>query len=554
MEPPDEQSLLATSSLDPRPTRAGNISRRYCRSKRIVLFLSSHSKAIAGVHSTNTMWKYRAPTLAASFLSIVLMTMACSPHLKGPPLNRIQAPYGVTMGEVSADSAVVWSKANRTGQMNVKVTAENDRWDTRRDSVRLSSNDDLTGKLKITGLHPDTRYQVDVWFTDQRGRQASEVLESQFRTAPGAEINTSVTFAWGGDLAGQNVCRDVDLGFPIFQQMNPERLDFFIGVGDMIYADGLCEAKGRYGNAQIPGDFIRSADMKNFWAHWRYNREDRTFNKLLTSVPYYAVWDDHEVVNDFGPLHDTRSTAPYTAGAHLLPLGLRAYLNYNPLLPPPETPNRLYRNVRWNKHLEIYFLDNRQYRDANTAKDEPGFEKTMLGQAQTQWLKEQIGASDATWKIIVSSVPIAIPTGFPSENGRDGWANFDHESGFEAELTAIFEALRDTGSRNVVFITTDVHFAEVFRFTPFNNTPDFQVYEFAVGPLNAGLFPNLDFDDTFNSERLFFYGPLEDVNSYNDAIRWMNYGEITVNQSGDLTGRIINGLGEPVYSLTLAAR
>ena len=41
------------------------------------------------------------------------------------------------------------------------------------------------------------------------------------------------------------------------------QLDFFIGLGDMIYADGTCEATGRYGNAQVAGDFLPSADMPN---------------------------------------------------------------------------------------------------------------------------------------------------------------------------------------------------------------------------------------------------------------------------------------------------
>lgn len=39
-------------------------------------------------------------------------------------------------------------------------------------------------------------------------------------------------------------------------------------------ADGLCNAIGLGGNAQVEGNFTLSADLKNFWAHWKYNLDD----------------------------------------------------------------------------------------------------------------------------------------------------------------------------------------------------------------------------------------------------------------------------------------
>ena len=77
-------------------------------------------------------------------------------------------------------------------------------------------------------------------------------------------------------------------------------------------------------------------------------------------------------------------------------------------------------------------LDTRQYRDANIADDSADRPKTMLGREQLTWLKESLAASDATWKVIVSSVPMSIPTGFPASGGRDGWANFDGAVGLRA--------------------------------------------------------------------------------------------------------------------------
>jgi alkaline phosphatase D len=109
--------------------------------------------------------------------------------------------------------------------------------------------------------------------------------------------------------------------------------------------------------------------------------------------------------------------------------------------------------------VELFILDARQYRDANIAQDSAERPKTMLGREQLTWLKAKLAASDATWKILVSSVPLSIPTGFPPALGRDGWANFDQETGFEHELMDLLGFMRSREIRNVVSITTDVHFA-----------------------------------------------------------------------------------------------
>lgn len=49
-----------------------------------------------------------------------------------------------------------------------------------------------------------------------------------------------VKFAWGGDISGQNVCRDAAEGFPLMEAMNDVvGLDFFLNVGDAIYGKYL---------------------------------------------------------------------------------------------------------------------------------------------------------------------------------------------------------------------------------------------------------------------------------------------------------------------------
>jgi alkaline phosphatase D len=483
------------------------------------------------------LYRQLTRTLLASGLSVTVSNTSTA-----------EVTHGVAAGDVGSSSAVIWSRTDNKAVMHVELLG-----DERQLSTAVGPKRDYIGKIHVKNLEPDTEYRYRVWFSQKQqdheeqeeGTHKTSSEYGRFHTAPLADRQSAVRFAWGGDLAGQNTCRDAREGFPIFNAINAESLDFFVGLGDMIYADELCESTGRYGNPQVPGYFTLSANMENYWAHWKYNREDDGYRELLARLPYYAIWDDHEVVNNFGPLHDTRDHAPYTPGEHLLPLGLAAFLDYNPVVEDAAASKRLYRNARWGKHLELFILDTRQYRDANFEADSAEKPKTMLGQEQLTWLKQRLDATDATWKVIVSSAPMSIPT--------DGWGNHAGTGGFENELIDILRTMQRKEMKNIVFITTDVHFAEVFRYTPFAEDPAFQLHEFVTGPLNAALFFNRAFDDTLGTESLFLFGAdgSHDVTTWEAAKSWFNYGVIDIDKAGRLIASIVNVYGTPVYSLRL---
>lgn len=393
-----------------------------------------------------------------------------------------------------------------------------------------------------------------VWISDgPPGRGRGPAVSGEFETAPAPDDQAPIRIAFGGDVSGQNVCRDTAEGIPIAATIEEWDPDVFIGLGDMIYADDLCLATGRYGNAQVPRDAAQAIDLPTFWAHWRYNRDDASLRSLLSGSSYVGVWDDHEVLNDFGPLTDTRATPPYDPNLHLLPLGRQAFEDYTPLTADPADPHRLHRSLRYGQHLELLVLDTRQYRDANSAVDDPAHPKSMLGEEQLAWLKASLAASTATWKVVVSSVPMSIPTGFPPTNGRDGWANFDQATGFEQELLDILRSAQEDGVDELIWLTTDVHFSEAFRYVPFADDAGFVVHEIATGPMNSGIFPNRSFDTTLNPERLAFYGPdvPEDVTSWEQAKTWFNFGTLEVAADGTLRAGIVNTAGSAVFELEL---
>ena len=304
-------------------------------------------------------------TMLRTVLGCVLLLGASAASAQPPHTSPVT--HGISAGDVTSTSAVIWARTDRNAHMHVLLHSDTP---PALHTTAVRAAHDYAGKILLTHLRPNTTYRYTVWFTDtpHPHNERPPGVHGTFRTAPLPSAPQAVTFAWGGDLAGQNVCRDATEGFATLRAVNALALDFFIGLGDIIYADNACTATSLYGNAQVPGDFGPAVTLEDFWAHWKYTRADAGFQRLTARTAYYAVWDDHEVINDFGPLTDHSQTPPYT-GEPLLPNGLAAFLDYNPIPQPALTPKRLYRNIPWGRHLELFLLDTRQYRDANAAAD-----------------------------------------------------------------------------------------------------------------------------------------------------------------------------------------
>jgi alkaline phosphatase D len=347
------------------------------------------------------------------------------------PAAATEPGQQVTVGEVTDTTAVVWVRGVTWGEVTVRYepigrepAADGSPPAGARGQVRVEPSRHLTGKVLLQPLEPGTRYRYTA-------TQNAFEIAGEFVTAPAPNDAQPVRFSWSGDLGSRGHCRKPGEGYPIFRVLAGVPSDFFLFVGDTIYADHVCG-----GVAHEPGyDFI-ARRLADFWAKHRYNREDPAVQAYFRSTSVYAIWDDHEVRDSFsGPSEP------------LMEPGRRAFLDYFPIRPPREEPGRLYRQFRWGALLEVFILDTRQYRSPNTAIDGPG--KTMLGSAQRRWLVDAVAGSTAVWKVVVSSVPLAVPTG-----GRthDSWSNAnargvpeEHGTGFAIERDSILRALRQRG-------------------------------------------------------------------------------------------------------------
>jgi alkaline phosphatase D len=436
----------------------------------------------------------RLPLLLISWIVIFL-----------PQVGAAASPLLATVGEVTDTSAVVWAQGSQAGPLSVEARPE--RGGARVTvSTRLSRERDFIGKLVLTELEPATRYIYGL-------NDGKRGVTGSFITAPPPMVSRPVAFLWSGDLGDREHCRHARDGYPIFQAMESLKPDFFLFVGDTIYADHRCGARGR-----VPGYNFVATTVEEFRTKHLYNRADPHLQSFFRTTSVYPIWDDHEVRNDFaGP------TEPLTAA------GLQAFIEAWPFVPHRKEPNRLYRSVRWGKLVELFILDTRQYRSDNERPDGP--DKTMLGPAQRRWLVDGVTRSEAVWKVVVSSVPLAIATG---QSSRDSWSSAapperakPDGTGFSVERDAILQVLKAHGVKNLVWLAADVHYAQVIRHEPWS---DLSFHEFIAGPLAAFSRQVQPLDASLNSRSLFGLGEVQ------------NFGAVTIDSRG-LTVRIIDATG-----------
>lgn len=134
-----------------------------------------------------------------------------------------------------------------------------------------------------------------------------------------------------------------------------------------------------------------------------------------------------------------------------------------------------------------------------------------------------------------------FPSRFHHTFSRDGWANghpveaasFAAQTGFERELLDLLRFLDTANVNNLVFITTDVHFAAHIRYA-FDADGDGDAlvfHELITGPPNAGAAPAVtqaQLDPTLNPTLLYADGGL------------FNFGSVRTQQGADgqTTGKV----------------
>ncbi|HYA28167.1 MAG TPA: alkaline phosphatase D family protein [Acidobacteriota bacterium] len=330
---------------------------------------------------------------------------------------------GYVSGDVSADSALVWLRAEAGSRVALQFGEEPSLGQFNSTStIAVDSSADNCAAIQLDKLRPATRYY---YRASVSGKAPGPI--ASFVTAPAATDDRKIVFCFSGDT------RESYQPFTIMQAMQAHWPDFFLHLGDTIYAD-------RGGSARR---------LEEFWQKYRANRSDPFSENFFSTTSVYAIWDDHEVEDDYLP------------GDPLAPIGRNAFLDYWPIRRPASEPERIYRSVRWGRAMELFLLDTRQYRDPKRT--------TMLGGKQHEWLFDALAQSTATFKFIATTVPMA-------GGGRDRW------DGYPKERKELLEYISQKKLAGVFFLSADLHYAAITKIPKSGGLIDI-----TAGPLAAPL-------------------------------------------------------------------
>ncbi|MFF3324849.1 alkaline phosphatase D family protein [Streptomyces sp. NPDC002889] len=504
--------------------------------------------------------------------SVLMGTVAASaalalPTAAAPALalsGRPRAAWGVQTGDVTTSSGLVWVRSDRPARMIVETSAtESFRHARRWHGPLLGPGTDFTGTTALRGLPPGEQVHYRVTLADPDDpRRCGEAVYGTFRTAP-ARRREGVRFLWSGDIAGQGWGINPDIGgYRAYEEMRRLDPDFFLCSGDTVYADGPLAASVTLPDGRVWRNLVTEEKSKvaqtlgEYRGNFRYNLLDDHVRRFNAQVPTIVQWDDHEVRNNWYPgqiLDDPRYTEKDVDV--LARRSMQAFGEYFPVgtLSPRGSDGRIHRVVHHGPLLDVFVLDMRTYRNANSPGRQADDAEGILGAEQLAWLKRELSRSRAVWKVIASDMPLGLVV-------PDGSANFEAVAqgdpgvplGRELQIADLLRFIKHRRITGTLWLTADVHYTSAQHYAPERAVyKDFAPFwEFVSGPLAAGGFPANALDGTFGPDRIFVRAPERPNVSPMESPQY--FGEVAIDgDSGELTVRLRAEGNTVLFSKTL---
>src|SRR5215472_143394 len=420
--------------------------------------------------------------------------------------DRPQIACGIQSGDVDSGSAVIWSRANRPARMRVEYsTVESFASILGTASCDALPERDFTAKLLLSDLPPGQHIFYRVHFEDFATGIAGEGRIAHFLNP--SRQHQSISFVWSGDAAGQGWGIDESRGgYRSYRTMLENRPDFFIHSGDHIYADCTIPAEQRLPNGETWRNLVTeeksvvAQTLQQFRGNYRYNWLDQNLCAFHGEVPMFAQWDDHEVSDDWSPATVDGSGVDEGGNSRLVERARRAFFEYMPIRESPAQAGRVYRRIGCGPLLDVFLIDMRSYRDSTWNKG--AGDSFILGARQLAWLKRELAASSAVWKVIAADLPIGVVSGDAIALGDGPPERREHE------IADLLSFLKRAGVRNVVWLTADMHYTAAHYYDPGRAAfTDFEPFwEFISGPLHAGTWSPGKLDNTFGPQAIYRKG------------------------------------------------
>lgn len=321
---------------------------------------------------------------------------------------------GVASGDVTANRAIVWTRYENPTPLSVAVwEMDSDRYVRTVWEGPVQPGDGGFAHVDVDGLTGGRRYRY-AFFEMSEGMRIGRSPIGAFRAALSADQMEPL-------VIGAVSCADNGREFKTLKHAGTRSdFDVFLFGGDTIYSDG-------------------AASLPEFRAKWAENLSTEGYRTLRQSTSVLASWDDHEITNNWNG---------EAVDAGLWSRGSQAFFDNLPLRRHDIEPSRVWKSLKWGKTLEVFVLDCRGERKPSTrGSDNPEY----ISPTQMDWLKTGLSQSDATFKLIMNSVPIGnFPLAFDP-------ARADRWEGYAIQRAEILSHIDDGSIAGVVWISGDFH-------------------------------------------------------------------------------------------------
>jgi alkaline phosphatase D len=362
--------------------------------------------------------------------------------------------HGVASGFPSPKAITLWTRLDgldRSAKLKVEV-ATDEGFDTVVESatVRAEKNRDFTVHHRVKALEPGEQYFYRFFTLGKESRVG------KFRTAPPADSKETVKI-------GFYSCQNWPAGYYTAQAglAKEKDLDLVLCLGDYIYEKSTSSGP-RTDTTGVNGDGdVQTLD--EYRQKYRLYQSDDNLQDMLAAHAFVSVWDDHEVEDNYAGDEDLNNggdirRVPF---AERRRNAYKAFFEAMPRMRVNDNPTRIFGSAKLGGAAELFFTDQRQYRDPQACgdailggpcpeADDPA--RTCLGAAQKAWFKRAVTKSKANWKLWGSEVMVMsldLPKGTPVQ--LDAW------DGYAAERKEILEHFVASGVQNLAALTGDIH-------------------------------------------------------------------------------------------------
>ena len=431
------------------------------------------------------------------------------------PAGTYEFAQGVASGDPRDTSVVFWSRCVRADggaadvpvQLHVSTTADFAVL-LAHTSLVASATWDNTVRAKITGLPAAT----PLYYRFVAGSDISPVGSA--KTSPAVDAGVAqLKFGWF-------TCQDWSVNhWGAMSLLAAEELDFLVHVGDYIYETvGASFQAGQsepaHGAIVFPdgtalADGSRYATtLADYRALYRTYRGDTRLQALHAKCPLIATWDDHEFSDDCWQDHQTYTNANLQQTARRRAAN-QAWVEYMPVdfgdvsfdsTNAAYDNLRIYRDFQFGNLMHLVMTDERLYRDDHVVDEatiaqaqghdpingsdsigtryfvqQPVLQQfeagktaalgrvpSILGATQTQWWKDTLKGSTATWKVwgnelMLSRLWLDLRAAAPAPFNALYVVNADAWDGYPSHRAELLGYLKDQAITNVVALTGDLH-------------------------------------------------------------------------------------------------